>query len=68
MTLFETLFYYYTLFGQKKEYSNNAKRHRKSVEGYLQSLQHSVDSSVNVKKRFKEVAKDRGFYYKKYSP
>ena len=57
MTLFETLFYYYTLFGQKKEYNimRNGIESLLRDEGYLQSLQHSVDSSVNVKKRFEKV-------------
>ena len=57
MTLFETLFYYYTLFENRKEYSVM----RSGIESllrdkdYLQSLQHSVDSSVNVKNRFEKV-------------
>lgn len=57
MTLFETLFFYYTLFGETREYAMI----RKGVESllcdeeYLQSLQHSVDSSVHVKTRFIKV-------------
>lgn len=60
MTLFETLFYYYTLFKEWDE-SDAADLIRAGIkkffdnEEYLRSLQHSVDSSVNVKKRFETV-------------
>ncbi len=59
MTLFETLFYYYTLFEDGKVYTNQVIRG--GIESlledkqYLQSLQHAVDSSVNVNKRFQKV-------------
>ena len=58
MTLFETLFYYFTCFDKT---SVSKKKKKKGVvellqdEEYLRSLQHSVDSSVNVKKRFGKV-------------
>lgn len=57
MTLFETLFYYFTLFDKKTDME---KMHRGvdellKDEEYLKSLQHSVDSSVNVKLRFDKV-------------
>ena len=57
MTLFETLFYYFTLFDTKTDME---KMHRGvdellKDEEYLKSLQHSVDSSVNVKLRFDKV-------------
>lgn len=57
MTLFETLFYYYTLFPEN--YATDKMRlgieELLKDEEYLRSLQHSVDSSVNVKKRFQKV-------------
>ena len=57
MTLLETLFYYFTLFDKKTDME---KMHRGvdellKDEEYLKSLQHSVDSSVNVKLRFDKV-------------
>lgn len=57
MTLFETLFYYYTLFPQ----NYNINKIREGIyelledKNYLESLQNSIDSSVNVKKRFEKV-------------
>lgn len=57
MTLFETLFYYYTLFDESVSY-DAMKRGVKELlldSEYLKSLQHSVDSSVNVKNRFEKV-------------
>lgn len=57
MTLFETLFYYYTLFPK----NFNLEKIRAGIyelledKNYLESLQNSVDSSVNVKKRFEKV-------------
>ena len=55
MTLFETLFYYFN-----KTSVSNLEMKKGVVEllqdeEYLRSLQHSVDSSVNVKKRFGKV-------------
>lgn len=57
MTLFETLFFYYTLFGETREYATIRKGIESLLcdEEYLQSLQHSVDSSVHVKTRFIKV-------------
>lgn len=58
MTLFETLFYYYTLF---QNTDTKCEKMAKGVEEllqdqeYLKSLQHSVDSSTNVKIRFEKV-------------
>ena len=57
MTLFETLFYYYTLFPEEfclLKIKNGIKE-LLADESYLRSLQSSVDSSVNVKKRFEKV-------------
>lgn len=57
MTLYETLFYYFTLFKNEDELKE-AKRGVEELltdEVYLKSLQHSVDSSVNVKIRFEKV-------------
>ena len=57
MTLFETLFYYYTLF--RKE--SDAGLMKKGVDEllcdkeYLASLQYTVDSSSRVMKRFQKV-------------
>lgn len=57
MTLFESLFYYFSLF--ETDISNEKMKKGVSEllrdEEYLRSLQHSVDSSVNVKKRFQKV-------------
>lgn len=57
MTLFETLFYYYTLFPE--EFCllkiKNGIKDLLVDESYLRSLQSSVDSSVNVKNRFEKV-------------
>lgn len=57
MTLFETLFYYYTLFGESNDYElmKCGIIDLLQDEQYLKSLQHSVDSSVNVKIRFEKV-------------
>ncbi len=57
MTLFETLFYYYTLFPENFNMSEirNGIQELLKDESYLKSLQHSVDSSVNVKNRFEKV-------------
>lgn len=57
MTLFETLFYYYTLFGESDDYVSMRKGIQELLDDaeYLKSLQHSVDSSVNVKRRFEKV-------------
>ena len=57
MTLFETLFFYYTLFGETRENATIRKGIESLLcdEEYLQSLQHSVDSSVHVKTRFIKV-------------
>lgn len=57
MTLFETLFFYYTLFGNDCDYNKMRKGISELLrdEQYLKSLQHSVDSSVNVNCRFKKV-------------
>lgn len=56
MTLFETLFFYYTLF-ENPEYDKMKRGIFELLkdEQYLRSLQHSVDSSVNVKCRFDKV-------------
>jgi hypothetical protein len=57
MTLYETLFYYYTMF-QADVPLSEIKRGVDELledEDYLMSLQHSVDSSVNVRKRFEKV-------------
>lgn len=57
MTLFETFFYFYTLFPDDYD----IKKIRRGTdellvdEKYMKSLQHSVDSSVNVKIRFSKV-------------
>ena len=57
MTLFETLFYYYALFGDHYEYDEMRRGIEELLadEQYLKSLQHSVDSSVNVNNRFEKV-------------
>lgn len=57
MTLFETLFYYYSLFHEEFPLSQIRQGVNELLadEEYLRSLQHSVDSSVNVKKRFEKV-------------
>ena len=57
MTLFETLFYYYSLFQEEFPLSQIRQGVNELLadEEYLRSLQHSVDSSVNVKKRFEKV-------------
>ncbi len=58
MTLFETLFYYFTCFENKKITNFEMKKGVDELlqdKEYLNSLQHSVDSSVNVKKRFGKV-------------
>lgn len=58
MTLFETLFYYFTCFDNATVSNFEMKKGVTELlqdEEYLKSLQHSVDSSVNVKKRFKKV-------------
>ena len=57
MTLFETLFYYYTLF--EKNFDINMMRQGikellRDAE-YLESLQYTVDSSFRVAKRFQKV-------------
>ncbi len=59
MTLFESLFYYYTLFPENYDVNKMKKGVQELLEDseYLQSLQHSVDSSVNVKIRFEKVEK-----------
>ena len=53
MTLFETLFYYYTLFGESDDYVSMRKGIQELLDDieYLKSLQHSV----NVKRRFEKV-------------
>lgn len=58
MTLFETLFYYYALFDDGNiSYGEMARGIDELLldEEYLRSLQHSVDSSTNVKIRFGKV-------------
>ena len=58
MTLFETLFYYFTCFDKTSVSNLEMKKGVEELlqdEEYLRSLQHSVDSSVNVKKRFGKV-------------
>jgi hypothetical protein len=57
MTLYETLFYYYTLFSEGFPLSEMKRGIDELLqdEDYLISLQHSVDSSVNVRKRFEKV-------------
>ena len=58
MTLFETLFYYFTRFDKTSVSNLEMKKGVVELlqdEEYLRSLQHSVDSSVNVKKRFGKV-------------
>lgn len=58
MTLFETLFYYFTCFDKTSVSDLEMKKGVVELlqdEEYLRSLQHSVDSSVNVKKRFGKV-------------
>lgn len=58
MTLFETLFYYFTCFDKISVSNLEMKKGVVELlqdEEYLRSLQHSVDSSVNVKKRFGKV-------------
>ena len=58
MTLFETLFYYFTCFDKTSVSNLEMKKGVAELlqdEEYLRSLQHSVDSSVNVKKRFGKV-------------
>ena len=57
MTLFETLFFYYTLYKKPCNYEKMRKGIQELLEDeeYLRSLQHSVDSSVNVKRRFEKV-------------
>lgn len=58
MTLFESLFYYYTLFGDNKSTYGEMSSGISQLlldEEYLWSLQHSVDSSTNVKIRFGKV-------------
>lgn len=53
MTLFETLFYYFTCFDKTSVSNLEMKKGVVELlqdEEYLRSLQHSVDSSVNVKK------------------
>ena len=59
MTLFETLFYYYSLFPDEFELEKMKMGIQELLEDqeYLHSLQHSVDSSVNVKMRFGKVEK-----------
>lgn len=59
MTLFETLFYYYTMFPENFDPGKMKKGIQELLEDqeYLHSLQHSVDSSVNVKMRFGKVEK-----------
>ena len=50
MTLFETLFYYYTLFDESDDYVSMRKGIQELLDDaeYLKSLQHSVDSSVRL--------------------
>jgi hypothetical protein len=57
MTLFETLFYYYTLFPPDFDLTKIEAGIKELLldDSYLRSLQHSVDSSVNVKNRFEKV-------------
>lgn len=57
MTLFETLFYYYTLFGDNCNYDAMKKGIQELLKDpeYLKSLQTSVDSSVHVNQRFEKV-------------
>lgn len=57
MTLFETLFYYYTLFETNTNYEKMREGIKELLDDkeYLRSLQHSVDSSVNVNIRFGKV-------------
>ena len=58
MTLFETLFYYFTCFDKTSVSNLEMKKGVVELlqdEEYFRSLQHSVDSSVNVKKRFGKV-------------
>ena len=58
MTLFDTLFYYFTCFDKTSVSNLEMKKGVVELlqdEEYLRSLQHSVDSSVNVKKRFGKV-------------
>ena len=58
MTLFETLFYYFKCFDKTSVSNLEMKKGVVELlqdEEYLRSLQHSVDSSVNVKKRFGKV-------------
>lgn len=57
MTLFETLFYFFTLVYKDKNYNNSEKAVKELLGDaeYLRSLQHSVDSSVNVNLRFAKV-------------
>lgn len=57
MTLFETLFYYYTLFENNTNYEKMREGIKELLDDkeYLRSLQHSVDSSVNVNIRFGKV-------------
>lgn len=55
MTLFETLFYYFTLFETDLKLAKRGVEELLKDEAYLKSLQHSVDSSVNVKIRFEKV-------------
>ena len=58
MTLFETLFYYFTCFDKTSVSNLEMKKGVVELlqdEEYLRSLQHSVDSSFNVKKRFGKV-------------
>ena len=58
MTLFETLFYYFTCFDKTSVSNLEMKKGVVELlqdEEYLRSLQQSVDSSVNVKKRFGKV-------------
>ena len=58
MTLFETLFYYFTCFDKTSVSNLEMKKGVVELlqdEEYLRCLQHSVDSSVNVKKRFGKV-------------
>lgn len=57
MTLFETVFYYYTLFPENFSLDEMKRGIEELLQdgSYLRSLQHSVDSSVNVKNRFEKV-------------
>ena len=58
MTLFETLFYYFACFDNSIVSDHEMKNGVEELlqdEEYLRSLQYSVDSSVNVRKRFKKV-------------